>query len=97
MLPVKYPEQRSNNMVRKLVILEGNVQGVGLRVRLRDLARELDIGGRCRNLPDRTVEVHLGGEAESLRRFLDKIKGWKSKEPLILEAHLLLVIIPGGC
>jgi acylphosphatase len=64
-------DERARRSVRLRV--RGRVQGVGYRYFTLRRARELDLGGWVRNLPDGSVEVEAwGGEAEigRLRRAL---------------------------
>ena len=51
------------------VTVHGRVQGVFFRAFVNRHARELDLTGYTRNLPDGTVEVRAEGE----RRHLDKL------------------------
>lgn len=51
---------------------DGRVQGVGFRWTVKDLAREFDVAGTVKNLPDGRVElVAQGDEADE---FLDAIR-----------------------
>lgn len=54
-------------MERLQAIVHGRVQGVGYRYYVLQTARELNLVGWVRNLPDKTVEV----VAEGNRRQLD--------------------------
>lgn len=47
-------------------LLQGDVQGVGLRWSVRGRARELGLTGTVRNLPDGEVEVIAEGPTERL-------------------------------
>jgi acylphosphatase len=55
------------------VFYEGNVQGVGFRYSVRQIAKGFDITGSVRNLPDGRVELLATGEEEELRAFLEAI------------------------
>ena len=55
------------------VFYEGNVQGVGFRWTVRDAAKEFDVTGWVRNLPDGRVELQVTGEEDQVRGFLDRI------------------------
>ena len=52
------------------VLIRGRVQGVGFRWSTRAQAHELGVEGWVRNLPDRSVEVLVQGEAGSVEAML---------------------------
>lgn len=56
------------------MIIEGRVQGVGYRWFTREAARDLDIHGSVRNLPDGNVEIIAQGDEESLVQFMEQLK-----------------------
>jgi len=60
--------------VARLVTLEGRVQGVGLRFTTKQLAREYEVAGTVRNLPDGRVELIVEGEPEEVAGFLTAIR-----------------------
>jgi acylphosphatase len=55
------------------VFYEGNVQGVGFRYSVRQIAKGCDVTGSVRNLPDGRVQLQVAGEDEEVRAFLDAI------------------------
>jgi acylphosphatase len=55
------------------VLYEGNVQGVGFRWSVRQIAKGFDVTGSVRNLPDGRVELQATGEQDEVRAFLDAI------------------------
>ena len=55
------------------VLYEGNVQGVGFRYSVRQVAKGFDITGSVRNLRDGRVELLVVGEADEVRAFLEAI------------------------
>jgi acylphosphatase len=55
------------------VFYEGNVQGVGFRYSVRQIAKGFDITGSIRNLADGRVELLVAGDEEEVRAFLDAI------------------------
>lgn len=55
------------------VFYEGNVQGIGFRWTVRNIAKGFDVIGSVRNLPDGRVELQAAGEETEVRAFLDAI------------------------
>lgn len=55
------------------VFYEGNVQGVGFRWSVRNVAKGFDVTGSVRNLRDGRVELLASGDDEEVRAFLDAI------------------------
>lgn len=52
-----------------LVHYSGRVQGVGFRYAVLQLAREFEVAGFVRNLPDGRVELEAEGRADELAAF----------------------------
>ena len=55
------------------VFYEGNVQGVGFRWSVRNVAKGFDVTGSVRNLADGRVELLAAGAQDEVRAFLDAI------------------------
>ena len=55
------------------IFYEGNVQGVGFRWTVRNIAKGFDVTGWIRNLTDGRVEMQINGEEKEVRAFLDAI------------------------
>ncbi|HMG04533.1 MAG TPA: acylphosphatase [Chthoniobacterales bacterium] len=55
------------------VFYEGNVQGVGFRYSVRQIAKGFDITGSVRNLRDGRVELLTTGAEDEVRAFLEAI------------------------
>ncbi len=55
------------------VFYEGNVQGVGFRWSVRNVAKGFDVTGFVRNLRDGRVELQATGDEAEVRAFLDAI------------------------
>jgi len=55
------------------VFYEGNVQGVGFRYSVRQIAKGFDVTGSVRNLRDGRVELLGAGEEDEVRAFLEAI------------------------
>ena len=56
------------------VLYEGKVQGVGFRWNTRKIAQGYDVTGLVKNLPDGRVELHVGGDADEVKAFLQDIR-----------------------
>lgn len=52
----------------------GLVQGVGFRQFISDLAKQLDLAGWVKNMPDGSVEAFVQGEEKMLENFLSQAK-----------------------
>ncbi len=57
-------------MIRKRVVISGEVQGVYYRDTCRRLARDAGLGGWVRNRADRTVEAVFEGAPEPVERLV---------------------------
>lgn len=55
------------------VFYEGNVQGVGFRYSVKQIARGFELIGWVRNLPDGRVELQVSGDGPELLAFLEAI------------------------
>jgi len=56
------------------IYLSGIVQGVGMRYYIRDRAKEMNIKGYVRNLPDGRVQCVAQAEPEQLNEFISTLK-----------------------
>lgn len=61
-------------MVRRRVVFQGRVQGVGFRARARDTARTHPVTGWVRNEPDGTVRLEVQGEPDAVARYLADLR-----------------------
>lgn len=61
-------------MERHEVLFRGMVQGVGFRYSARAIARNHNVAGYVRNLPDGRVEVVVEGEEDELDRYLARLR-----------------------
>lgn len=67
-------DQSSRSVIASIqVFYEGNVQGVGFRYSVRQIAKGFDITGSVRNLPDGRVELLAKGEDDEVRAFVEAI------------------------
>jgi acylphosphatase len=55
------------------VFFEGNVQGVGFRWTVRNIAKGFDVTGWVRNLLDGRVEMQVSGEQAEVRAFIEAV------------------------
>lgn len=60
-------------MTSKRIFYEGNVQGVGFRYSIKQIAKGFDVTGWVRNLADGRVELQANGEPDELAAFLKAI------------------------
>ncbi len=68
------PGQSSDSVTASIqVFYEGNVQGVGFRYSVRQIAKGFDITGSVRNLRDGRVELLATGEQDEVDAFLEAI------------------------
>ncbi|MFI1496636.1 acylphosphatase [Streptomyces platensis] len=58
-------------MIRRRVVVSGDVHGVFFRDTCRRTADGLGVAGWVRNLPDGTVEVVCEGEPERVQKLVD--------------------------
>ncbi len=56
------------------VIFRGHVQGVGFRYTAREVARQYNVTGFVRNLPDGTVEMLLQGPAQEIDSCIKEVQ-----------------------
>jgi acylphosphatase len=60
--------------IGRQVRVTGSVQGVFFRVWAQGQARELGVSGWVRNCPDGSVEAHLAGEENNVRRMIERMQ-----------------------
>jgi len=66
--------------LRKRLIVTGNVQGVGYRVIVRQIARRLGVKGFVQNLEDGSVEIYTEAPSDIMANFLLNINIWGGSE-----------------
>lgn len=71
------PAAYRGGMIRRHVVVHGNVQGVGFRFTCEVRARELGVRGWVRNRDDGTVEAVFEGEEQAVNRMI----GWTRVGP----------------
>ena len=82
--------------VKANIRVYGNIQGVGYRVLVKNIARILNVKGLVRNLEDGTVEIFAEADEDTLNKFLKLIhvKG-KPEDVLSLNVDKIDVIREG--
>ena len=75
-------------MVRKRVVVEGRVQGVGYRMACARQAQAAGLGGMVRNLPDGRVEAVFEGSPESV----DALVAWCERGPSYAHVRRIFVV-----
>ncbi len=80
-------------MITKRLYLRvyGMVQGVGFRYFVYRIAKNLDIKGFVRNMPDGSVEIEAEGEERSLDEFVKRVN---EGPPAALIERVITVEIP---
>lgn len=64
----------SNTIIRREIRFSGHVQGVGFRYTTQDIARQYDVRGYVRNLPDGNVELIVEGDEREIDRLVNSIE-----------------------
>lgn len=59
---------------RAEIVVEGRVQGVYFRAFTQEAARQLGLGGYCRNLPDGRVEVVAEGDKKEVESLIERLR-----------------------
>ena len=75
-------------VVRRRVVVEGRVQGVGYRATCARLAQAAGVGGTVRNLPDGRVEAVFEGTPESV----DALVAWCEHGPAFAHVRRVGVV-----
>ena len=76
------------NRVRRRVVVEGSVQGVGFRASCAAQARAFGVGGTVRNLPDGRVEAIFEGAPESVAALV----AWCERGPRFAHVRRVSVV-----
>jgi acylphosphatase len=71
------------DLIRYRVLVSGRVQGVFFRDTCRRLARENDVSGWVRNLPDGRVEAVFEGSPANVARLVD----WSRHGPRLAQVE----------
>jgi acylphosphatase len=71
---VCHPMSADHSIIRREVRFTGHVQGVGFRYTTQDIARQFDVCGYVRNLPDGRVELIVEGDERDIDRLVRTIE-----------------------
>lgn len=69
-------------------IFHGTVQGVGFRYTTERLARQYDVTGYVKNMPDGSVELKAEGDEKKLQDFLYSIRESSPMSPYIRDTEI---------
>ena len=81
-------------MISLQIFFEGNVQGVGFRWSVKQVAKGFDVVGWVRNLPDGRVELQASGEENELRAFVAAIGQSELRAHIRKQTELILAEPP---
>ena len=81
-------------MISLQVFFEGNVQGVGFRWSVKQIAKGFDVTGWIRNLPDGRVELLASGEEAEVRAFIEAIDQSELRAHIRKQNELALAVAP---
>ena len=77
-------------MISLQIFFEGNVQGVGFRWSVKQVAKGFDVVGWVRNLPDGRVELQASGEETEVRAFIAAISQSELRAHIRRQTELIL-------
>ncbi|KQV08081.1 acylphosphatase [Leifsonia sp. Root112D2] len=61
-------------MIRRRIVVHGQVQGVGFRYSARQRASSLNLAGFVRNAPNGVVEAEIEGDEVAVQQMLDWLR-----------------------
>lgn len=73
-MPASESAWYNHTMIRRHVVFQGRVQGVGFRARARDTARGRPVTGWVRNEPDGTVTLEIQGDNDAVLSYLSDLR-----------------------
>jgi len=83
-------------MISLQIFFDGNVQGVGFRWLVKQLAKGFDVVGWVRNLPDGRVELQTSGEETEVRAFIAAIGQSELRAHIRKQTELILSAPPAS-
>jgi acylphosphatase len=83
-------------MISLQIFFEGNVQGVGFRWSVKQVAKGFDVVGWVRNLPDGRVELQTSGEETEVRAFIAAIGQSELRAHIRKQTELILSAPPAS-
>ncbi|TJX13046.1 acylphosphatase [Tissierella creatinini] len=102
---LRLPDFKPSNILRKRIIFSGEVQNVGFRLEIHELAKRLNLTGWVKNREDKSVEAEIQGEADKINYLIDfmkslkraKVEGAEIKDMEVLEGeHSFIQVCRGG-
>ena len=73
LLPAAYQIVSTSPSQRREILYSGRVPGVGFRYTVNRLARDYEVTGFVRNLPDGRVHLVAEGQAVEIERFVENV------------------------
>ena len=83
------PSFGESKIIRNHIIFDGDVQGVGFRYEVSQVALRLDLTGWIKNLQDSTVEAEVQGEEDKIEFLLDFMNNHKRIKVTNMEVNLV--------
>ena len=81
-------------MISTQVFYSGNVQGVGFRYSVKQIAKGFDVTGWVRNLHDGRVELQVTGESTELEDFLRAVANSELRAHIKEQTQTSLAVPP---
>lgn len=60
--------------ITKHIVIYGDVQGIGYRYFVREVAKNLNLKGWVKNNMDGSVEIEVSGSLDTIEKFINDIK-----------------------
>lgn len=73
-LPKRGCKRVGVRQIKARIVVEGNVQGVGYRALVKQIARRMKVKGKIKNLDDGAVEIYCDTDKETFKKFKDVIE-----------------------
>jgi acylphosphatase len=87
------PQDSAGKPDGRMVYYSGQVQGVGFRAAVREIARDFPVQGWVKNLKDGRVQLLVEGQPQDVMKFLTAVRErWKKN----IDKELVEVTKPAG-